>query len=134
MSTTTVTNRQILKIRDSLKALDGIPGKVGEVIRFDFEVATSWNLSKNITIIERAVEAYERERMKISREMNVSPGQPITIENAANVAEWAGKIETLKDLPQELTGLLKIRRGELFRNGNKIPPGVISGMADLVEE
>lgn len=130
----TLTNSKILKLRDGLKALDGVPGKPGEVIRFDFDAATSWNITKNMVLIERAVEVYERERNKISATDGVSPGTAVTDANAEKIAAWKAKVDALKnDGTQEISGLFKMRRQDLQKAG-KIPPGVMANLFDLIEE
>ena len=130
----TLTNATILKLRDGLRALDGIAGKPGEIIRFDFDAATSWNITKNLVLIERAVEVYERERAKISQADGVPPGMAVTDANAEKVAAWKNKVDHLKNEgTQEITGLLKIRRQDLQKAGVKVP-GILANLFDLIEE
>lgn len=133
-SALTLTNRQILNVRDGLKSLDGIPGKPGEMIRFEFEPGLSWNLTKNMVIIERAVETYERERNKITKESGVTQGTSVTDANAEKVSAWKEKIDALKNEgTQELTGILKLKRSELQKAGVKFP-GVLANLFPILEE
>jgi hypothetical protein len=107
----TLTNATILKLRDGLRALDGIPGKPGEVIRFDFESSVAWNITKNLVLIERAVSVYEIQRTKISQSEGVQPGTMVTDANAGKVAVWKAKVDELKNEgTQEIAGLLKLQR------------------------
>lgn len=129
----TLTNRQIIKLRDGLMSLDGIAGRPNEVIRFEFDTQLSWNIAKNAGIINRAFDLYEAERNKISRDMRVQPGLPVNEANSDRVAAWSEKIETLKELQQEFRGLLKLKRAEL-QKGNKIPPGILANLMELLEE
>lgn len=132
-STLKLTNRQILNLRDGFKSLDGVPGRPGEVIRFEFDAGLSWNITKNTVIIERAVEVYERQRAKITKESGVAAGTTVTDANAEKVSAWKEKLDALKnDATQELVGLLKIQRAELQKAGVKFP-GILANLFPLLE-
>lgn len=126
-----LSNRQIIRIRDGLKSLDGVSGKPGEVIRFDFDLSVSWSITQNVVAIDRAYQLYEIENNKLMRKFGIATGEPITEKNAGKVMEWNEKLEELKDKTQDLVGLVKLRRLELMKAGN-IPPGVIGKIIELL--
>jgi hypothetical protein len=130
----TFTNATILKLRDGLRALDGIPGRPNEIIRFDFDVQTAWNITKNLVLIDRAVATYEMARAKITQTEGVVVGTAVTEANAEMVAAWKAKLDQLRNEgTQDISGLLKIRLKDLQKAG-KIPPGVMANLFDLIEE
>lgn len=129
-----LTNRQILKIRDGLKSLDGIEGKGGEIIRFDFDTGLSWNITKNTVLIERAAETYDRERQKLMRKHGVTPGEQVTAANAEKVARWGEELDALKDATQDVSGLLKMKKVEFLKAGVGKVPSILANLFDLVEE
>lgn len=127
-------NHEIIALRDGLRALDGIPGKMGEVIRFDFSDSLSWNITKNLVIVERAVKVYDMQRNKISHDSGVAQGMVVNEANAEKVGAWKDRMDHLKDEEsQELDGLLKLKRVELQKAG-KIPPGIMANLFPLLEE
>lgn len=127
----TLTNRQILNLYAGLKGLDGMMSGT-EFVRFEFADNIAWNISKNLTIVEAAVTAYERRKSKIFLECKVSPGQQVTSENAAEVAACMEKIEALKDQTNELTGILFLKRADLKCSENKIPPSVRAQLDPII--
>lgn len=132
--TTTMSNREILKLHEGLIALDGIASKDGSVVRFEFDDNISWNLAKARAIVERAIEVHQRERNKLKAKYGVVDKMALTAENAPKVATFIEKNDVLLDQTNELTGILRFKRSDLQKHGNKIPPGVLMQLMPLIDE
>jgi len=126
-----LSNRAILKIHTGLRNLDGVASEAGKITRFDFDENVTWNIAKNIVLVERALEAYERARKSLLAKHAIVEGvqHQITEENAGKYATFMEEIEKLKDKQVEITGVLKLKKTELKEGGLNVP----SIFADLME-
>lgn len=128
-----LTNREILSVRDGLKALDGVPSKEGP-IRFDFDTQTSWNITKNLVAIEKAVVLYEKQGMKFLKELGLANGVAVTSENALRVGDWNIKTDELKDGEQEFANLLRLPKSILMKAGVGKFPVVMANLFPIISE
>lgn len=130
---TTLTNREITKLFEGLRALDGTTGKDGAVERFELDDGLSWNAAKDRAIVERAFETYTYERKKIAAKWGVVDGMKLTPENAPNVAKFAEACEELLERTNELNGLLRFKKAELLKAGVNVP-SILSNLMPLIDE
>lgn len=130
---TTLTNREITKLLKGLKNLVGIASKDGSMERFDFDDNTSWNLAKNLAIVERASETFEREKKRIASVLNVVDGMKLSDANAEAVAKFLHSVEELNEKTNSLDGLLRFKRKDLQKAG-KIPHSTLSDVMPLIDE
>lgn len=128
---TTLTNREILKLSSGLTDLVGAQDKDG-VERFDFDANTSWNLAKDLDIVERAVGLYDKQKRIIAAKLGVVEGQKLTDENAPRVAQFLKELDDLKDQSVELQGLLRFKRADIQKAG-KIPHTTLAAMMPLID-
>lgn len=128
-----LTNREILKTHEGLKALDGVPGPDGRIERFDLDDNNSWNCSKNRSIIEHAVDAYNKERRKQASALGVVDGMKITDGNAQSVATFLDKCESILDKTNDLNGLLRFKKADLLKAGVGKVPSILSNLMALLE-
>lgn len=128
----TPSNREILKLHSGLKDLVGAQDKEG-IERFDFDLKTAWNLAKCLSIVERAVETYERAKRVLAAKLGVVEGQKLTDENAPKVAQFLKQLDDLKDQQNELSGLLRFKVGDIQKAGN-IPHTVLANIMPLLDE
>lgn len=128
-----LTNREILSVRDGLRALDGIVSKE-TTVRFDFDTQTSWNITKNLVAIEKAVVLYEKQGMKFMKELGLANGEKVTAENALRVGDWNIKTDELKDVEQEFTSLLRLPKSVLMKAGVGKFPVVMANLFPIISE
>jgi hypothetical protein len=132
----TLSNREILNLHEGLSALDGVVDRAGsntEVTRFTFDDKLSWNIAKNLDIVERATVLYQKARKSAAGKLGVVPGMKVTPENAANVAKYQEAEDALLEKTQDLVGTLRLTRSQL-QSGNKIPPSVLKNLMPLLAE
>lgn len=132
----TLSNREILNLKEGLSSLDGVIDKAGsntEVTRFTFDDKLTWNIAKDLDIVERATLLYQKARRSTAAKLGVIDGMKVTQENAASVAKYQEEEDKLQDKTQDLTGVLKLSRKEL-QSGNKIPPSVLKNLMPILTE
>lgn len=127
-----LSNLQIEKLHKGLRALDGVP--VGsETVRFEFSDNLSWNITKNLVLVERALEVYKKHQAKLMRDTGISIGEKVTDSNIQKVSVWKEKLDTLNENTQEISGLLLLKRADLQKAGVSKFPGIMANLFDLIE-
>lgn len=129
----TLSNREIQKLHEGLVALDGIADKDGSVLRFDLTDKMVWDVCKNRTIVERAVDTHKKARKAIGARYGVVEGMKVTPEKAADVAGFLYACEELLDATNELNGLLKLKRNDLQKAGVKVP-GILVNLVPILDD
>lgn len=117
----TLTNRQILKLVEGLKSLDGVSNEAQKIERFDFDENLGWNVAKDRHLCEEAEEVYKKSKASLAARLGVVENMKLTPENAAAVAKFIEQNNDRLEKTQELNGILKISRSALFKAGVKIP-------------
>jgi hypothetical protein len=128
-----LTNREIVRLAEGLRGLDGVVESAGKLRRFDFDDNLTWDIAKNSDIVERAAKLYERARKKLAAGLEVVEGQGVTPQNAAAVAAFIAGNEELLDKTQTLAGLTRLNRKTL-QSGNKIPPSIFAALMPILED
>lgn len=146
-----LTNRDLVKLDNALRSLDGSKQGKDEIMPFEFAPAVSWKLSKNAVIVERAKLAYDKAVRMQARQLGILPGESITVggdkapdaEKLAKFLKHDAIVEELKDQETEITGILCITLDELLKKPadgegkvktNPIPQSVRNGLVPIITE
>lgn len=129
----TLSVRDLLKIDEGLRSLDGVSNEAGKITRFDFESGLAWNIAKNQDITERALAPYNRAVAALQAKHGIVERMQLTEENAAAVATFADKRNELLDKSVEVNGILKLSRSDLQTAGVKIP-GVLKNLMQILKD
>lgn len=128
-----LTNREIVRLAEGLRGLDGVVESAGKLRRFDFDDNLTWDIAKNSDIVERAAKLYERARKRLAAGFEIVEGVSLTPQNAPAVAAYLDGNEELLDKTQTLIGLVRFNRKTL-QSGNKIPPSIFAALMPILED
>lgn len=127
----TLTNREIVKLCDGLRCLDGVSNEAQKIERYDFDENIGWDISKDRDKLEHAEVVYNKHKAALAARLGVVEKMRLTDENCAAVAQFVDQNETLLDKTQDITGLLKLSRKGLLKAGVKIP-GIFTQLMPLL--
>jgi hypothetical protein len=129
---------KISQINELKEAISGLEGTQevhdGKVITKPFKLSgkTRWNLSKNLAILSRKMEGYEK--VKNDLLLQISGGSGIIKEaEVEKIAEFTKQVREIITTEEEVDGLLKIKEEELKLDENPIPLAVLSSLSLLIE-
>ncbi len=141
--------RDVLTLCEALSSLDGSRQGKDEINIFEFEPKVSWALAKNAGIVAPHKVAFEKACRQQAKQARVAPGESIKageevpLEKRERFDQLTEAIETLKDEPTELSGILFLKLADLRnkpkdKDGdvgrNAIPQSVINKLAPLIRE
>ena len=124
-TTSALTLAQALPLLD--KSADGkpfaLPGKV------------RWNIVKNLAILTRFSEDYEKTRQGIIVALTPEGGTAADIDkDPALIASFRAQIKEILETDQEIPGLLTLALADLNLDANAIPVPVLLALQPLISE
>lgn len=134
--------KEIDSITVGLRSLDGLQkpaGPGGRDIVFEpflYSSKTTWNKTKNLTLLKRFAEELETTRLDLVKQFSGS----ITVDvPAAKLPDFVREWNALIDQPQEFAGLLSMTEAELNLydpkenpTGNRIASSVLEKVTPLI--
>lgn len=144
----TIKIKKILELYEAFASLDGYTeikdGKVSEKTYYYFGGKTKYNLVKNLNVLKRHYENFEKTRDELVK--SISGGSDsIKADEPEKLEKFNKELVALLDTEEEVSGLLKVKfealnlddekdkDGKIVRFGNKIPNTTISKIFDFVE-
>lgn len=127
-----LTNRQIARLAEGLKALDGVVSDGGKITRFKLDSDTAWNIAVNIEIVDQAIRIYERAKKTLGEQYGVVERMELTPQNAPNVASYIAAEDVLQDKIQDLG--LHIFSRKTLQEKNAIPPSVLANLKPILTD
>lgn len=140
-----LTVRDLLKLHSGLKGLDGNRHSDKEFFYFDYDAGVRWNIGKNLAIVEREVEVYQKNVRAETRAVNLADGMNMSEIPTLTAATISHKIDALKDKEIELTGILFLKLEEIERRPdskdprmkdikvNPIPPSILAALMPIIQ-
>jgi hypothetical protein len=142
--------KKIRELFEALASLDGYTeysdGKVKEKVYYDFSGKTKYNIIKNLNILKRHLENFDKTRDELIK--SISGGKDsISQDDKEAILRFNKALSEILETEEEVKGLLKIKfndlclddkkdlEGKLIRKANKIPNTVIEILFDhLIDE
>lgn len=144
----TIKIKKILELYEAFASLDGYTeikdGRVSEKIYYYFGGKTKYNLVKNLNILKRYFDNFEKTRDELVKSIS-GGGDSIKANESEKLEKFNKELAVILESEEDVSGLLKIKfealnlddekdkDGRVIRLGNKIPNTIISKIFDFVE-
>lgn len=141
--------KKIRELYEGFSSLDGYTevsaGKVTEKVYYRFSGKTKYNIIKNINILKRYSEDFDKARDELIK--SISGGKDsISQEDKEQLAKFNKSVVEILESEEDVKGLLKIKfadlnlddekdeDGKVTNKGNKIPNTVLAALFDFIDE